>query len=316
MVSSPVVSPSGDKVAFAVTRGEEGALDFQAGVEAFSKTTDTRMWVVSLKNGEATDTRAEICTASTPLTWAHDESHIVFVSGRLDPLHNPSFQSLESIDLQSHELALIESERAWGPKYSANGTHLGYIRDTDLIVENVQAKERKLLAKRVNRYNWCWGVGNSRVFYIRDGFLVCEFSLQSQTERILHSASPEQGVFPLHVVCSPDGSLLGYCIDDWFTTIDLRTGETRKRFKCGHYFLAFDWNASGICYVDALDGDQRTNARLMVFNPSRETSTPIAEGVFAFPSWASDSQIIVRKGNAELWLYSVADGTGSKLFGP
>lgn len=319
LVSSPVVSPSGEKVAFVLTRGDERSFNRQKtgdvdAFERFSETIDVRLWIISVNDGQSTDTRAEISGGSTPLTWGRDESHIVFVSGRIDPIATTSHMALESIDLKTRGLASVAPGEIWMPQYSPNGANLGYVRGSDLIVENLQTGKRTLVSSGVSHHYWCWGVNNSLVFYIRAGLLVCEYDIRSGSERILFSAPVAEEKYPSHVICSPDGSLLGYHIDDWFHTIDLKSGKIEKHFKCDHYFIDFDWNVSGICYVDAVNGERKSKAALMVYDPIARKSSIVATGPFAYPRWVGTSRVLVRKGNTEIWTYGVPDGKGAKLF--
>ena len=320
LISSPVVSPSGDKIAFVATRGDQRSFNWQktGDVDAFvrfSETIDTRLWVVSLKDGESTDTRAEISPGPTPLTWARDQSHIVFVSGRVDSTSTADFMALGSLDLQTLAVSPAAPAEIWMPQYSPDGTYLGYVRGSDLTVEDVRTGVTTLVQSGVSHFYWCWSTSNSVVFYVRDGLLVCEYDLQSRSERVLFAAPAADEKYPGHVICSPDSSLLGCHIDGWFHTVDLTSGEIEKHFDCVHYFVDFVWYASGICYLDALDGEHKSKAKLMVYDPLTGTSSLVATGPFAYPRWLDDSRILVRKGNTELWAYGVRDGKGQKLFG-
>lgn len=320
-ISSPVVSPSGKQIAFAIVRGDKRSFDWQHtgdvdAFERFSETIDVRLSVVSLSDGETTNTGAEISSASTPMTWAPDESHIVFVSGHIDETATANYMGLDSINLTTRTVKSIASPEIWMPQYSPDGTYLGYVRGNELIVENTKTGQRTPIQSGVSHHYWCWSPSNSDVFYIKDGLIVCQYDLQTSSERTLFAASRVDDKYPAHVVSSPDGTQLGYHFDDWFHIVDLQSGNTTKQFKCDHYFLDFDWNVTGICYVDTVDGERRNKAKVMVFFPNSGNSSLVATGPFDHPRWLGNSKILVRKGNTELWSYGVADGKGVELYGP
>ena len=94
-ISSPVVSPSGKEIAFVMARGDRSFGRQHSGdVDAF-ETIDVRLSVVSLSDGKTTDTGAEISSGSTPMTWAPDESHIVFVSDDSDETATGNYMGLD-----------------------------------------------------------------------------------------------------------------------------------------------------------------------------------------------------------------------------
>ncbi len=301
LIASPVVSPSGKQIAFVVVRTDETDDDGPINV---------RLAVVSLSDGQTTNTAAELDMVQTPMTWARDESHIMFVSG-----HSDNFWGLDSIDLATRNVKSIASPEIRMPQYSPNGTYLGYVRGNDLIIENMRTGQRTHVQSGVSHYYWCWSPNNSDVFYIRDGLIVCQYDLLTNSERILFTASSGDE-YPAHLVSSPDGSQLGYHFDDWFHIVDLQSGNTSKQFKCNHYFLDFDWSVAGICYVDAVDGVRRSKANVMVFDPTSSKSSLVTTGSFSHPRWLDNSMILVQKGKTELWSYSVVGGKSVKLNGP
>lgn len=313
-ISSPVVSPSGNQIALVIVRGDKRAFDDAQSFERFAATMDVRLWLVSLKNQKPTVTKAEISGGGSPLTWARDESHIVFVSGRIDLTPASNYEGLDSLDLQTGVVTPLAPAEVRTPQYSRNGSWLGYVRGSDLIVKNVRTGQHRLVQSAVSHHYWCWSPDSSCVFYIRDGLVVCQYDLQSNSERILFAASAVDEKYPSYVICSPDGTLLGYHFDNWFHTIDLASGQIKKQFPCDHYFIDFDWNATGICYVDAVDGERNKKARLMFFDPMTGKATVVATGPFAYPRWLDHSKILVRQGNTELWTYNVSDGAGARVF--
>lgn len=320
-ISSPVVSPSGKQIAFVMVRGDKRSFDWQHSgnidaFERFSKTIDVRLSIVSLSDGKTTNIGAEISSSSTPMTWAIDESHIVFVSGHIDETATTNYMGLDSINLATRTVTSIARPEIWMPQYSPDGTYLGYVRGNDLIVENIQTGQRTLLQSGVSHHYWCWSPSNSEVFYIKDGLIVCQYDLQTNSERTLFAALRADDKCPAHVVSSPDGTQLGYHFDNWFHIVDLKSGNTTKQFQCDHYFLDFDWNVTGICYVDAIEGERRERAQVMVFNPDSGKSSLVATGPFDHPRWLGNSQILVRKVNTELWSYGVGNGKSVKLYGP
>lgn len=119
-----------------------------------------------------------------------------------------------------------------------------------------------------------------------------------------------------HLLVSPDGRQLGFHRNGVFSTVDLQTRAVNEMFRCDHYFCSFDWQESGIVYLDQHDGDRRHNAVLAVYDPDEHTSTVIDAGPFAYPHWVDGSHILVRSGNATLLLYDVPAGCPKVIFGP
>jgi hypothetical protein len=319
-ISSPVVSPSGQKVAIVVVRGDKRSFDWRetgdiAAFNRFSHTIDVRLAVLSLADTQAIDTRAEISNGLNPMTWAADESHVVFVSGRIDPTATHNYMGLDSIDLATLTTKYVAPAQISTPRYSPDGMYLGYIRGDDLMLENIQTGEQRLVQTAVNHYHWCWSPGSAEVCYIKRGTSVCQYDLQAGSERVLFAAAPTADKHPSHVIFAPDGQQVGYHFDGWFHTVDLQSGKITQQFQCDHYFVDFDWNATGICYLDRVVGDRRNEAKVMVFDQDGGKSSLVTVGPFSYPRWIDKSTILIRKGNTELWTLDVADGSGRRLFG-
>lgn len=301
-VTTPVVSPLRDKVAF-VLYHETGT------------TAESQVAVVNVSDGKIFHTNAVTLPGHT-MTWSLDQSRIVFISGDVVPTRAERLWALDSIDLSSGKVSQIAQPRVKSPKFSPDGKHLGYVQDEELVVEQIKTGQRQQIQSNVSEYYWCWGTDDSTVFYIRNDFNVCQYDLKSQSERVLFAAPPGDDLpLPEDLVGSPDGSQVGYHFDGWFHTIELESGENVRRFKCDHYFLDFDWNSTGICYVDTVNGERRKQARVMVFDTVTGTSSAVVTGPFSYGNWLGKSKILVRKGNNELWVYDVDDGKGVKVFG-
>ena len=98
--------------------------------------------------------------------------------------------------------------------------------------------------------------------------------------------------------------------------MDLRTGKSVRHFQCDHFFLEFDWGAKGICYLDAVQGERRNLAKLMLHDPVTRKSSLIATGPFSQPRWMGGTKILVCKGNLELWEYRIDNLQGARLYQP
>lgn len=298
-VTTPVVSPLKDKVAFVLYHETE-------------TTAESQVAVVNVSDGKILHTNAVTLPGHT-MTWSLDQSRIVFISGDVVPTRAERLWALDSIDLSSSKVSQIAQPKVKSPKFSPDGKHLGFVQDEELIVEQLKTRQRHQVQSNVSERHWCWGSNGSMVFYIRNRFTVCQYNLKSKSERVLFSAPPGDDLpSPEDLIGSPDSSQVGYHFDGWFHTIEPESGKNVRRFKCDHYFLEFDWNSTGICYVDAVQDERRKQARVMVFDPVTGASSTVVIGPFSYASWLGKSKILVRKGNDELW---VDDGKRVKLFG-
>ena len=314
LLSSPVVSPSGDKVAFVVTR--QGRYTFDAA-ELFSgrfvvddilfQPLNVHLSILSLEDGQVSHTGVETDIGSSPLTWSPDGLEIALVTREGN--------GMNSLDLKTHHLTCLEPFDIRSPKFSPQGNYLGYLKNGNLVIQSASTGYKEFIRTDV-AYYWCWAPTEENVFYIKTDAAVCQFNLRSNSETILFTPplSPSGKTGPSHVVPAPDGSRVGYEFDGWFYVIDLRSGETEKLFPCDHYFLDFDWNNSGICYIDACGGNRKSMANLMFFDLRSGQSTLIATGSFSYPRWLSSSKILVRKGNTELLAYDINTKEGVHLF--
>jgi hypothetical protein len=310
-VGPPAVSPCGTKVAFALSARvpeQHGTISIRFSPSDFFKDNGHRLWVVDLSSGEAYDTRGHILIGKCP-TWAQDGSNLVFVSGRMGPdtLEDSPHMGLDRVDLESEAVVTIAKPDCSNPRYSPDGKHFGYVHDGDLVVDDLSSSEREVIQKGLWWNTWLWSPDGSSVFYLRAGTL-CEMRLADKKERVLLSGRKAAALSD-QLACSPDGGQLGFeCDDGWFRTIDLASGKITRRFQHKHH--SFAWNESGICYVRTIDG----KARLMLYDPSDGESVEIAVGPFSYPCWVDRSRILVRKGNAELWVYDIHEKKGVRVF--
>jgi hypothetical protein len=188
------------------------------------------------------------------------------------------------------------------------------ITKSDLVVVDPSTGQRKTPENSVYRYALCWNPKSSQLFYIGEHG-VWQYDLSNDKKRVLWSAKGAEQQYPKRLICSPDGTQLGVHFQHgWFCTIDLTSGILQNRFKCDHYFADFDWNTAGICYFDAVDGERKGKAQLRVFDPITGKSSLVVKGALSYPRWLNTSEILVRKGNTELWRYRIADGQGKRIF--
>lgn len=117
-----------------------------------------------------------------------------------------------------------------------------------------------------------------------------------------------------YLTLSPDPDTVGFYAGKTFYAIYLNSREAAPLFSCDHWFTAFDWQKSGIVYLDAVDGERRRKARLMVFDTLTKTSREIAVGPFAFASWAQGDTIIARSGRSQIVLIDSRTGASRLLF--
>ncbi len=328
-ISSPVVSPSGDSVAFVAARADpkmyqglfsekttptERARTFHE----YSATFSSWLWVLSLKDGKVHDTQTEVVPCSGSIAWSPSGSHVAFVSGLIkrDAKKSSSLNDqIYCFSLRNGKVtARYGTSGCRSPKYSADGQFLAFVQDNDLVAVNLSNNQTKTLQDSVWRWQLCWNPKSPQLYYIRKGS-VCEYNLSNNKQRVLFSANTEKDQYASFPICSPDGRQVGFHLNDkWFHTINLASLEVERRFKCDHYFVDFDWNFSGICYLDTADGEYKSRARLLVFDPNTGQSSLVATGPFAMPRWLNKSEILVRRGNVELWTYPVTGGQGKRVF--
>ncbi len=329
-IASLAVSPSGDSVVFVVARADpkmyQGLFSEKTTpterartVQEYSATFSSRLWVLSLKDGKTRETKTEVMPCSSSLAWSPDGSYVAFVSAPIekDAKGNPSHNkdNIGCFPLRSGKVtAWYGTSNCRSPKYSADGQFLAFVQDNDLVAVNLSNNQTKTLQDSVWRWQLYWNPKSPQLYYIRKGS-VCEYNLSNNKQRVLFSANTEEDQFASFPICSPDGKQVGFHLNDkWFHTINLASLEVERRFKCDHYFVDFDWNSSGICYLDTADGEYKSKARLLVFDPNTGQSSLVATGPFAMPRWLNKSEILVRRGNVELWTYPVAGGQGKRVF--
>jgi hypothetical protein len=119
---------------------------------------------------------------------------------------------------------------------------------------------------------------------------------------------------PDSLILSPDGSQIGFYYALGFHVLDLATKKFEKWFDCRHYFLTFDWRKEGICYLDAVGDETKSNARVMVYDPVTKKTSEVAIGPYAQVAWLRDGVLILRKKNTELWELTIKSRAMKLLF--
>ncbi len=300
LVFSPTISASGEKVAFGLSLGND---DDPMALQM-------RLKVMSLPSANVQDTGAEVSARLFSIAWHPDESIVVFISSS-----STNYLGLESIDTQNFRTTKISGASCWSPRYSRNGKYLGYVRNDNLIVRNVDSGAERTVAEHINHWYWCWDSDGESVFYIQDGHIFRQGLRNAARQLVVYSKGRDVYEREIgHLVLSPDGSTLGFRRNNVFHVVDLDTLAVSELFECDHYFLCFDWTHSGIVYLDQYKGDREDQARLVVFDPNRKTADEIATGRFRIARWVDPSNILVRVGNAELWLYNVDTGQRNCIF--
>ena len=164
--------------------------------------------------------------------------------------------------------------------------------------------------------DWLWGPKDEVVYYIRDGHSICSMRLADRKETVLLKLEIVDREYPSMLILSPTGEQLGIYFRSMFWTLDIATRRLKKWFHADHYFVAFDWNDAGVCYIDTLGTDRRRDARLMVNRLDGQPSFVVASGRFSHPNWLTKSQILVLRKNVELWTHDAQSGKGRVLYAP
>jgi len=305
MLTDPVVSPSGKRIAFVGTRQDKKA-----------DVIDSRLWVLTLADGKAVETAADMSVRLFGLTWSPDESAVIFITGGTE-----KFNGLGRIELASNSVSSVEASDCWSPKYSPDGRFFGFARKGDsrdpyrLVIENSSTSERLTVAEGENHWYWCWcwdrdGTG---VFYSKNKGIF-RYDIQTRHSEPLVEARSGEKMQAEFLTLSPDGTRLGYFSDKWFYEIDLKTRGVRKLFEADHYFECFQWTPQGIFYLDKDGAERRRQARLMLYDTKAGKSAQISVGPYSYIQPLNDSQVLVRWGNMELHAIDIRTGKDKLIF--
>ncbi len=294
-ISGPTVSPSGDRVAFAVCRrgGEQGQID-------------VRLAILSLGSGHIEHTGLATSVRGFPFSWSSDGATLAFLSltGKVD-------HSIEVVHLPTHEVAAISGPSCWSPRFSPDGRRLGFVRNEELIVRDMASAEERVVAWGVNHWYWCWASDGNGVFFVREKTVFSTGITPQSVLRVLYT-EPSTGQYdcPEHLTLSPDGTRLGFyrTVDHSFNAIDLQTDRVVTLFHCDHFFIDFRWCAEGIVYLDAYKGERRGSARLMVYDVASGKSRELTVGPIAAIAPLPGGKVLARFGNKQLRQYDLRTG--------
>jgi hypothetical protein len=305
-ITSPTPSSSGRYVAVCVTRGKADIYD-------------PRLWLIDVSDGTARNMGVSMGVAWNPIAWHPDEQGVVVTSGERD-----HYGSLVRYPMDDGSLQILASGPCRYPAYDSSGTRLAFVRNQSLYLR--ENGTERMIASLV-WYAWCWSNDGRAIYFTRDlttmpgggapiyQHEIWRYSLDDGTERrLFDTGMSEDTSLGADLVISPGDDRLGFLWDGQFCTLELASGAVEKHFKCSHYFLELDWNRTGVLYLDAVDGNQRSMAQLMVYDPLSDRSCQIAVGGFASARWLDETRITVRVGNTDVWIYDATTGNGQPIF--
>lgn len=322
LVSEITPSPSGDKVAFVAYHGGyddkwTGVRDFIAQYTGHNTYPDSvRLMLLNISDGKTLDLGAG-GLAGRPIAWANDDSLLAYVSGEILPNDDRKRLHIYELSSGSSEEAFVGSD--WyihSLCFSPDAKSLAFVENynnRNLTVLNIDKRSTAVLASSVNGSYLKWSADGNSVFCIRNGLEIWQLGVNERSENLLFSGKDMNENYPYHLVPSPDGQRLGFGYAFGFHSLDLTTKKVEKWFDCRHYFVTFDWSNEGICYLDAVDEEAKSKARVMVYDPVAHTNEEVAVGPFAHVAWLRKGVLIVRKNNTEVWELTIRDRAMKRL---
>lgn len=289
--------------------------------DTVSRTFDTRVVVVDTRDGAVSKTPARPSGETRTLTWKPDGSAFAVVSGRLG--RNASgksyFQGVDVYNCSTGTVVQRLPPRSRWPQYSPRGDLLGAVCNGSLLFLDVVSGTVRGSAVGMTIDSgdlpWCWHPSGNIVYYVTDDQKIRQYRLDTAVWKVVYQDHHSNNARIDHVMCSPDGRLLGFYHAGQFRIVDVDKGLVKDSFQCGHYFLEFDWNSTGICYVDAGTGRSRRDLGILrVYNLADRSNTVVAKGPFALPRWLNRNEVVVRVGDTSMWAFRVGDGSSRCLY--
>jgi len=323
LVTEITPSALGKQVAFLACHGGyddewTGVRDFiseYSGYYAYPESV--RLMLMNILEGTSLDLGAG-ALAWRSIAWAKDESMLAFVSGEFRP--NDDRKRLQIFDLSTGTTNRAFLGSDWciqSLAFSPDGKSLAFVENynnTNLTLLNIDEGSTTVLASGVNAHYLKWSVDGNSVFCIRNGLEIWQLGVHERSEKLLFRGKDMDENYPYILVPSPDGRRLGFGYACGFCSLDLETHEVEKWFDCRHYFVTFDWNDEGICYLDAVDEEIKSKARVMVYDPATGSNEEVAVGRFADVAWLRKGVLIVRRNNAEVWELTIRGRVMKRLF--
>jgi hypothetical protein len=249
------------------------------------------------------------------IAWSPDSTHLFYVSK--ESLALPLQCEISRVNVNDGLVEKISTQNSWGirgMKFSPDGRYVAFVElpSRQLTILNTSSPEDELSLQPSGTApllgsSWCWGMDSDRVYLIRDEKKIVEIELQDQSEQALYTfqsaRTTSHGMGEL--VASPERGTLGFFADGMFYELNVDTGVARSRFSRDHYFGSIDWNQTGICYIDKVNGERVSHGRLMYYDPGGMEEHEIAVGPYSMPRWLNRKEIVVRKNNAEVWVFNV-----------
>jgi len=313
MVSSPTPSPSGESLAFAVARGEDG----------IDSRLDVRLWILKMPENRVSDTGCPVAVLPW-MNWSPDSSKITFMNAYGHRVDWSVSRFVEIYDLESQTVAQIDGIFCSFPRFSPDGSMLGYVRDgpkvssgADLVLKDLHTrKPGRTIVRGIDLGRWCWAGDGTEFYYIKERALFARNSASKTTRLIAKATGSDLDIGS--PTPSPDGDQLGYYDDKKFKVVDLKSGSIRTLFSEEVNFPDFYWNERGILYLrgagKAAEGD--SDSCLMLYDVESGKAKEITQGPLSFQRWLNKDTAVFRKGDTEIWTVNVLTGEQKCIFEP
>ncbi|MBI4585881.1 MAG: hypothetical protein HY717_17870 [Planctomycetes bacterium] len=315
-LADPAVSPDGKLVAVVgmkTYRAAEKLNQVLLRLGTYLDDIDSHLYLVRLPDGIIQKTGIDVLPHG--LSWRPDGSEICLISAAEN-----DFSSLQRISVSGFSKEKVTSAHCFKACYSPSGEYLAYTQNPtfpngkwNLVIESLPSGKRTRIIEDVDPGYICWHRGGKKVYYT-NRHQIFEQDVESAQKRVLLSIQQDEDTWIADLVCSPDGSLLGFRSEGVFQTVDLETGEVTQLFEYHQPWLEFDWKDQGICYIDNSSSQSLQDTKLLVYRPEEERSLEVARGPITCPRWLDRSHILVRQSLNELWIYEAGSGRGKRIF--
>lgn len=322
VITDIAIRPGGSEVAIATTFSNPSAFtrlrrgDISVGSsQAVADSLTLRVFIVGSLDGELLGTKVQTSGEARSLTWSYDGSHLAMISGRLGTTSDGKtlFQGVDVCELATGDVSQLLPPRCKSPRFCQKTSMLGAIHNQSLIVvgDAFSGSRYNSPICRINTTNgnWCWHPDRTTIFFVNPNSELCEYQIDNDIQRVLIASDSAHPGQISHIISSPTGEQLGFYSNGRFNVVDRITGDVVAGFECASYFLEFDWNDTGICFLNQVSTFDTQFANLQLYTPRDDSIRTVATGHFALPRWLNEAEILVRQNNTAIRSFDVTDGS-------